>query len=67
MTKTPLQQMIDLWEGIAKLHREATFITNERNSEFAAFSQDFREQMTLCRSAEVIIHSLKNYELELNR
>jgi hypothetical protein len=65
MDKTPLQQMIDLWEGIAKLHNDAMFDPPVKPNEHHTFAKDFRQQNALRDEANTILRALRIYAADL--
>lgn len=65
MEKTPLQQMIDLWEGIQRLHFDA--MTSETEAGHGIFARDFREQSRLRSKAVMVVAALRHYQIELER
>lgn len=60
MEKTPLQQMIELWEGIERFHFEDYSSAESANG-------DFRKNARLYSKAQMVVAALTHYQIELER
>jgi len=64
MEKTHLQKMIELWDGIARLHSEAMFQPSA-DGHHSIFTNNYREQSRMRNNAENVAYALRIYQSDL--